>query len=250
MVIVTSVLGSGGVALAGGLPAPIQEAVANMTRALPIPFHLPYPVLSTDDVLPDVPVVVDRVPEDGEVYIGPHRAGDSGSVPTSDDEPVEPAPDPGSGAPMDARFDEEPHGDRCDPGAIWEARDELSIEQREDLWDSIRKRCPQELVDPPRWTRGFRSDDKDRGWDGSWADGRGEDEWGEDRRDSHDEPDGEHRDDEYDGDDGDLRSSDSGRSDESDANGDDEQEERHDDDEEDDDGDQESSDDEWRDRHD
>jgi len=38
-----TVLGTGGVALAGGLPDPIQTAVADVARVLPLPLDIPYP---------------------------------------------------------------------------------------------------------------------------------------------------------------------------------------------------------------
>lgn len=41
--ILGTVLGTGGVALAGGLPAPIQDVVADVARALPVPIPVPYP---------------------------------------------------------------------------------------------------------------------------------------------------------------------------------------------------------------
>lgn len=43
----STVLGTTGVAVAGSLPAPVQGAVADVARLLPIPLPVPYPVTPT-----------------------------------------------------------------------------------------------------------------------------------------------------------------------------------------------------------
>jgi hypothetical protein len=59
-------LGTGGVALAGGLPAPFQELAADAARVMPFPIAVPYPD-STDVSPPNADTR--RRPEDGEVEI-------------------------------------------------------------------------------------------------------------------------------------------------------------------------------------
>lgn len=47
-----TVLGTGGVAMAGGLPDPIQTAVADVARVLPLPIAVPYPHVRLSDPAP------------------------------------------------------------------------------------------------------------------------------------------------------------------------------------------------------
>lgn len=57
VVAATTLLGTSGVALAGGLPRPVQTLVADAARVLPVPLPIPYPAASfhvdtTDEVIP------------------------------------------------------------------------------------------------------------------------------------------------------------------------------------------------------
>lgn len=65
-VVSTVGLGTGGAALAGGLPAPFQEVAADAARVMPFPVAVPYPD-STAVSPPDAETR--RRPEDGEVEI-------------------------------------------------------------------------------------------------------------------------------------------------------------------------------------
>jgi hypothetical protein len=82
-------LGTGGVALAGGLPAPLQEVAADAARAMPFPIAVPYPG-STDPSPPNPEMR--RRPEDGEVEtridvetieIGVEASGETATTETS-----------------------------------------------------------------------------------------------------------------------------------------------------------------------
>jgi hypothetical protein len=78
-------LGTGGVALAGGLPAPFQEVAADAARVMPFPIAVPYP--DTTDVGPSN-ADTRRRPENGEVEIDlePIEIGDEPDVETADTE--------------------------------------------------------------------------------------------------------------------------------------------------------------------
>lgn len=69
-------LGTGGIALAGGLPAPFQEVAADAARVLPFPIEIPYPadVSRPDHVSP-------LRPEDGEIEIDIERLDPADGTP-------------------------------------------------------------------------------------------------------------------------------------------------------------------------
>jgi hypothetical protein len=201
-VTVVTVLGTGGIAAAGGLPAPLQVVVADMARALPVPIHVPYPMVGAPDARTAEPVEDLLRPEDGDVEVEPYE-------PSSRSEPA-PSPDPivvEDDLGIDVRGEREEIG-RCDLGDRWEDRDDLDEAELDEIRDRIRNVCGLEFVDPPRFTEGDELDDADdsehRDWDG---------------RDDHE---GDR------GGDGDFRSSDSGHWDDGDGYGGDGQEEQQD----------------------
>jgi hypothetical protein len=59
-------LGTGGVALAGGLPAPLQEMAADVARVLPLPISVPYPEPTVVSPGSDGPGEAQRRPQDAE----------------------------------------------------------------------------------------------------------------------------------------------------------------------------------------
>ncbi|HSJ84902.1 MAG TPA: hypothetical protein VLA91_13925 [Acidimicrobiia bacterium] len=84
-------LGTGGVAMAGGLPAPIQEVAADVARAMPLPISIPYPT----PVEVRSPALADaqRRPMDGEIDHGVEQvavteAGTRSPLSPSPSEPV------------------------------------------------------------------------------------------------------------------------------------------------------------------
>jgi hypothetical protein len=245
----TTLFGTGGIAVAGGLPAPLQVVVADVARALPVPFHVPYPHVPTQGLTANVADHADQVPEEVEVETAPEEVINATSPrpETSADESEVDAIDP------DPTRDGDDDRARCDLEHLVEDRDRFDAQEVRERRDQIRQVCSSELVDPPGWAQGSltaeerdgdrrdrnedRRDDQDRDGD-AW--GRDED-WREEERGEGDRD----RDDK--GGYGDFGSSESEDSDEASQNASDEEEERHDDE---DDGDDRSSDDEWRDRHD
>jgi hypothetical protein len=236
VVALTTVFGTGGIAVAGGLPAPLQTVVADVARALPVPFHVPYPKISTEGVSAVVANHPDRGPDDAEVEVGPHEVIDTSVSPVP--RPEMPATGSDLGGPHpDPTRDKDDDRARCDLEELVADRDRLDADEVRELRDQIQEVCGFDLVDPPGWAEGFLTDDRDR------DDRRDRD---DDRRDEE-RRDGDRGRDETGGRDGDFGSSESEDSGEASGDGSDEQEERHHDE---DDGDDRSSDDEWRDRHD
>ncbi len=230
MLAATTVFGSGGIAVAGGLPASLQAVVADVARALPVPFHVPYPKISPQRVTAGVANDAVLGPEDAEFEVVPNQRIDT-SVPsppeadTSANESEVDAIDP------DPPRDKDADPGRCGLEELVDGRDQLDADEVRELRDQIREVCGFDLVNPPGWARGLLSDDQDRD-DGE---GRRDDDRGGSEDDRRDERDGA------------FGSSESEDSDEKSDNASDEEEERHDDE---DDADDRSSDDEWRDRHD
>lgn len=232
VVVLTTVLCTGGIAVAGGLPAPIQSVMADMARALPIPFSVPYPV-SAGGFAATEPVAVDRRPEDAEIEVDPHEpveteAGVSSAPTVSDDSASRTGSAGGIG--LDQSPAREGDGDRCDLRDGWGDRDRLAGEEVEALLAEVRRVCGFGLLSPPRWAYTSSSPDPDQTGN-AMKDDRG------DRGRDRDDTDEQDRDFDWA----------SGSSDETNDRTDDQQEERHDDG---DDADNQSSGDEWRDRHD
>jgi hypothetical protein len=233
-----TVFGTGGIAVAGGLAAPIQAVVADMARALPLPFDIPYPTVTDLAQEPSA----SRLSQVNSEVAGERSTEASGHlspapVPSAPTAPV-PADTPGTRG--DQRAGEDQERDGCDLGELWDEDEVLDAADMEELRAEIQATCGFDLLDPPGWAR-----DDLAHLTGAYPteDGR-DDDAGRDREDE-DRDDDRDRDDSRDRD----RASDSpggDRSGETDDNESDEQEERHEDDE--DDAGSRSSDDEWRDR--
>jgi hypothetical protein len=161
MVAITTLFGTGGIAVAGGLPRPIQSVVADMARALPLPIDVPYPAEVDRPVVTGAATAHDRSPEDAEVEIDTYQP--------APDAPVAP-----SVAPVDGEFvlaassgdrdlDRPParerEGDRCDLSEIERDRGRLDRDEIMELRIELRLMCGLELFDPPRWTHAGRSSD-------------------------------------------------------------------------------------------
>ncbi len=168
-VVVFALLGTGGIAVAGGLPASVQGMVADMARALPVPFEIPYPVATVDDP------PARRAPADGEVEVEVFVP--TTSLPTTDPAPstvdeVQP--------PSHSEFDED-SGDRanddCVVSDIPEGPGHLNDDDWRELREHLREECGHDLVAPPGFTDGSREDPDggrdDRSRDDN-AEGRGE----------------------------------------------------------------------------
>jgi hypothetical protein len=232
-----TVFGTGGIAIAGGLAAPIQAVVADMARALPVPFDIPYPTVT--DLEQESPgnrlsQINSEVGGEGSTEAIGHPS--PAPLPSASTAPVL---DDTSGTRGDPRA-EDPGRDGCDLGELWDDDEVLSADEMEELRAEIQAVCGFDLLDPPRWARddlaALIGGDPTR--DGRDNDA-GRDREDEDRDDDRDRDDSRDRD----------RASDSPGGDgsgETDDNESDEQEERHEDDE--DDAESRSSDDEWRDR--
>jgi hypothetical protein len=193
---VATVFGTGGMAAAGGLPAPIQAVVADMARALPVPFDLPYPKAVVGQTAFGDPAEVTRRPEDAEI----------GLDPLAPSEVVVGPPDQGAAAtPPDNEGQEDSTGNpEVDhPGGD---RDEWSDRDRDDRGSDDRGSDDQARDDRARDDRA--RDDQDR--DDQGRDDQGRDDQGRDDQGA------------------DFGSSDSERSDETRDRTDDEEEERHD----------------------
>jgi hypothetical protein len=146
MLAVFALLGTGGIAVAGGLPASMQGLVADVARALPLPFHVPYP--------PGEPYPAGREPEDGEVEL-------EGFIPTTTPAPA-PEDDPAlpfESGPVESRHPDQAGDDRlCDLGRSWTGDERLDDEDWRELRDEIEERCGLELIAPPSYTDGSDDD--------------------------------------------------------------------------------------------
>lgn len=231
-----TVFGTGGIAVAGGLPASLQAVVADVARALPVPFHVPYPTIPTESVAGEGSDDAGRGPEDAEVEVAPREVIDTRVAPAPRPETLATGSDVGT-TELDPTRDKDGDRARCDLEDLVDDWDRLDADQVRDLRDQIRQACGFDLVDPPGWAQGLLTDDQDRDDDRRKRD---DDPWDEERRA------GDRDRDETGGRDGDFGSSESEGSGETSESASDEQEERHDDEDDDD----RSSDDEWRDRHD
>lgn len=161
MVAITTLFGTGGIAVAGGLPRPIQSVVADMARALPLPIDVPYPGVSDRPVGTGEAGARDRNPEDAEVEIDLYQPAPDAlvarSVPPGNGEAV---PEASS---RDRELDEPPamerETDRCDPWEIEKDRGRLDRDEIKELRVELRLLCGLELFDPPRWAHAARSSD-------------------------------------------------------------------------------------------
>jgi len=161
VVAITTLFGTGGIAVAGGLPRPIQSVVADMARALPIPIEVPYPTEVDRPLVTGKAAARDRNPEDAEVEIDSYRPAPDAlvgpSAPPVDGEAV-PAASSGHGD-----LDQPParvrEGDRCDLSEIGKDRGRFDRDEIKDLRIELRLLCGLELFDPPRWAHAGRSSD-------------------------------------------------------------------------------------------
>ncbi|HVR77207.1 MAG TPA: hypothetical protein VMS99_02325 [Acidimicrobiia bacterium] len=159
-VAITTLFGTGGIAVAGGLPRPIQSVVADMARALPLPIDVPYPAAVDRLVVNGDAAARDRNPEDAEVEIDSYQPAPDApvapSVPPVDGEVV-----PASSGDRD--LDQPParvrEGDRCDLSEIEKDRGRLDRDEIKELRIELRLLCGLELFDPPRWAHDGRSSD-------------------------------------------------------------------------------------------
>ena len=233
-----TVFGTGGIAIAGGLAAPIQAVVADMARALPVPFDIPYPtVTDLEQGSPGTRLSQINSEVGGEAFTEAIAHPSPAPLPSASTAPVV---DDTSGTRGDPRAGSDPGPDGCDLGDLWDDDVVLGSDELEELRAEIQEACGFDLLDPPRWarddlvdliggdpTRDGRDNDPGRDRDeGDWDDDRDRDD-SRDRDRASDSPGGD-------------------RSGETDDNESDEQEERHEDDEE--GSESRSSDDEWRDR--
>jgi hypothetical protein len=236
VVTAATVFGTGGIAVAGGLAAPIQSVVADMARALPVPFDIPYPtVTDLEQESPGSRLSQVNSEVAGEGSTGAISHSSPAPLPSA---PTAPVPDDTPGTRGDQGAESDPERDRCDLGELWDDDEVRDADEMEQLRAEIQAACGFDLLDPPGWAR-----DDLAYLTGADPTEDGRDDAGRDREDE--DRDDRDRDDRRDRD----RASDSPGEDrrgESDDNESDEQEERHEDDE--DDAGSGSSDDEWRDR--
>ncbi len=135
-----SVLGTGGVALAGGLPDPIQTAVADVARVLPLPIRIPYPkpveVSSTQRP-------VDHPEVDTWSQAATIEASATGTEPGQAETRVEPRSAEGQTPPWLRSWDRDHSGEgpRCPP-------DEESGGSETEI---LNPKCADEFVGPPRY---------------------------------------------------------------------------------------------------
>ncbi|MGH8872474.1 MAG: hypothetical protein ACRDWS_10905 [Acidimicrobiia bacterium] len=99
--ILGTVLGTGGVALAGGLPAPIQDVVADVARALPVPIPVPYPEGAVGVASDGAEPALAPPPEEGEAE------GDIDSATAETAEPHTSSAEPSSSQPILAARDDQ-----------------------------------------------------------------------------------------------------------------------------------------------
>ena len=234
-----TVFGTGGIAVAGGLAAPIQAVVADMARALPVPFDIPYPTVT--DLEPESPgnrlsqVNREVAGEGSTEAIGHSSPAPLPSTPTA------PVPDDTPGTRGDQTAGEDQERDGCDLGELWDDAEVRDAGDMEQLRAEIQAACGFDLLDPPGWARDdlaylTGADPTEDGRD----DDAGRDREDEDRDDDRDLDDSRDRDRASVAPGGDP----SGETVDNESN---EQEERHEDEDEDDAGSR-SSNDEWRDR--
>jgi hypothetical protein len=164
VVAITTLFGTGGIAVAGGLPRPIQSVVADMARALPLPIDVPYPAEVDRPVVTGSAAARDRNPEDAEVEIDSYQPAPDAlvapSVPPVDGDLV-PAASSGDRG-LDQPPAREREGDRCDLSEIERDRGRLDRDEIMELRIELRLLCGLELFDPPRWAHAGRSSDPDQ----------------------------------------------------------------------------------------
>ncbi len=188
-----ALFGTGGIAVAGGLPTPVQGMVADVARALPLPFEIPYPDSRYDEG--DAAL---RAPEDGEVEIEVL-------------EPTAPPPEPVLESSSVVEAQRSPHaeadeqrgdqGDVCDVDDLSNDRGGLDDDERRESMEQLGERCGLDFVAPPNFTDGHRDQRDDRDEDMSRDDR--DDERGQESRDrgfDEDEGRGSDRSEERDGD--------------------------------------------------
>lgn len=217
-------LGTGGVAMAGGLPAPIQEVAADVARAMPLPISIPYP--TRVEVRSPALADAQRRPLDGEIEQG---AGQDAESEAGTRSPLSPSPsalvvEPHLGPADESRETNGQDRQRSEPGDDDVLRaSEGAVSDDREAWGEGRSQLDDRMVG--RRHHGPRErevDDvarRDR-WsdDQGWSDdeGRSEDERSEDDRFDDDGSDDDRSDD--DGSDDDA--SDDDRSDDEEPDGD------------------------------
>jgi hypothetical protein len=188
--------GTGGVAVAGGLPAPFQEAAADVARVLPLPISVPYPRAA--EVSPAATSDVGRRPLDGEPEADIDPVVEIESSQTSPSPAAASAERVGSAdaEPAETSYESEGHDrHRAEPGdgevfgyggGDDESRDHEDREEdwshRDDRWreqahrgDQGRDGDDQEDRDDNRWSDDDRSGEDSRSDDERRSDGEGHD---------------------------------------------------------------------------
>ena len=186
-------LGTGGVAMAGGLPAPIQDVAADVARAMPLPISIPYP--TPVEVSSPAPADAERRPMDGEIDHGVEQVAETeaGTSFSSSPSPSEPLGEPRLG-PADESHDTngqdrrrlEP-GDDDAPGASEgaESDDRHGPREREvdDEARPDRRSDDQGWFDDERRSDDERSDDERSDYERSGHDRSDDDRSDDDRSD-------------------------------------------------------------------
>lgn len=219
--VVFALLGTGGIAAAGGLPRPVQDFVADVARSLPVPLQVPYPEPESSQT-----TTTARSPLDGEVDVEAHVPTPlpSEAVGTSETDSEPEIEKPGASVSPGPDEEDRDCGHRR-PWGSWEDWQGRDRDRGRELREAIGASCGVEMVAPP----GFTSDQEDGE--------RGSDHRLDDDRDGG----GDHEDDTSDGraserrEDRDSDSSEDWRSDESETTDRDGQEDRHDGDQDEDD---------------
>ncbi len=162
---VFALLGTGGMAVAGALPDPVQGFVADMARALPVPIRVPHP-----DQIAQSPAQERVSPQDGEVEVADHVTSHPSppvTAPAEEPLPIEPeVPDRAT----------EGQG-TCDVSDVEAEGGRLDADSWAELAERFERECGLELVAPPRFTDGdTESGHRDLDRERSWQDGQ---EWGE-----------------------------------------------------------------------
>jgi len=165
--------------VAGGLAPPIQSVVADLVRALPVPFEIPYPASATAVASTEPVTAVNSRPVDEGLI----AVATSDEVRT-DGRPDAPAESPdasgeGSTTPSEQPADDEGGSlDGCDLREVWGEKASLDNDEVESLRADVLQNCGFDILKPPAWARDHWGDDGDRRHD----DGRfGDDSEDEDR---------------------------------------------------------------------
>jgi hypothetical protein len=153
VVSLTTVFGTGGIAVAGGFPPPIQEFVADAARALPIPLSIPYPKVTIDQVAFEVKKDVAQPVHSEDIVPGPY-------VPTPTRASVPAGTETGADRTESAPADQ---GEEVGPEVGCDVRDEVvgddRAEQRAgEAHAEARGGCGLVLTDPPTWPGGKQAD--------------------------------------------------------------------------------------------